>query len=314
VRLLVTGGAGNIGQEVVEQLVNAGHQVVVLDNLSRGCKEQLNATSTLCVGDIGDRTLLDRILPGIDGVIHLAAFIEVGESMAHPNLHFHNNAGKTMILLEAMLEHQVPRFIFSSTAAVYGMPEKNPVDETHPLRPTNPYGESKLMVERTLHWLHERNGLRYASLRYFNAAGGRLRSAAVNLIPIAFEVAQGTRPHLKVFGTDYPTRDGTAIRDYIHVRDLASAHLMALAELEKRGRLIYNLGNGIGFSVKEVVETVRRVTGHEIPVLEAPRRDGDAPVVVASSELIKRELGWSPLYSDLEMIVRSAWALTTTAS
>ena len=306
-RLLVTGGAGYIGRVVTDQLALAGHEVVVLDNLSASRSEKLPATVRLYVGDVGDRDLLDRVLPHIDAVLHFAASIEVGESMAQPMKHFQNNVATTLRLLEAMLDHNVHRFIFSSTAAIYGNPQSNQVAEDHPLRPSNPYGESKLMVERILGWLHDRNGLRYVSLRYFNAAGGILNRRATNLIPIVLEVAKGLRPHVEIFGTDYPTRDGTAVRDYVHVEDLAAAHLLALQTLDTRSRAVYNLGNGLGFTVKEVIEVARKVTGHPIPVLEAPRRPGDPAEMIASSELIRKELGWTPRYSELESIVRSAW-------
>ena len=305
-RLLVTGGAGYIGSVVTVQLLASGHQVTVLDNLSAGRRENVPPGAHLRVGDIAERPLLDELLVACDGVLHFAAFTEVGQSMQQPITHFGNNTAKTIALLEAMLDHGVDRFIFSSTAAIYGTPQRVPVDESHPTRPENPYGQSKLMIEQVLHWLHERQGFRYASLRYFNAAGGRGNKRAVNLIPIILEVAAGHRPHLDIFGSDYPTRDGTAVRDYIHVEDLASAHLLALNALENRGRLICNLGNGIGFTVKEVVEVARAVTGHPIPVREVPRRDGDPAEVTASSRLA-RELGWQPRYADIELIVRSAW-------
>jgi UDP-glucose 4-epimerase len=306
-RLLITGGTGYIGSVVSEHLVLAGHRLVVLDNLRTSAQTHLPPDVRLCVGDVSDRAILEQILPGVDAVLHFAASIEVGESMHHPIRHFRNNTEATIVLLEAMADHNVSRFLFSSTAALYGDPEEIPVTEDHPLRPANPYGESKLMVERILAWLHQRNGLRYASLRYFNAAGGRPKEKAVNLLPIVLEVALGRRPHLTIFGTDYPTKDGTAVRDYVHVEDLASAHLLALHALDTRGQRIYNLGSGTGYTVREVVEAARTVTGHPIPVVEAPRRPGDPAEVVASSDLIRQELGWAPRYSSLESIVRNAW-------
>ena len=293
---------------VAAQLLEAGHQVAVLDNLSTGRADTVPVGAETFVGDLSDHAVLNQALRGVDAVLHFAASIQVGESMQWPLRHFRNNAGATMILLEAMVDHGVGRFVFSSTAALYGQPEQIPVPEGHALRPANPYGESKLMVESMLAWLNRCNGLRYASLRYFNAAGGALRSGAVNLIPIILEVALGLRPHITIFGTDYPTRDGTAVRDYIHIEDLATAHLLALSALETRSRLIYNLGNGVGFTVREVIAVARKVTGHPIPVVEAARRDGDPAEMIASSELIRRELGWIPRFPDLESIVESAWS------
>lgn len=312
-RVLITGGAGYIGSVVAAQLLDAGHSVVILDNLSNGHRQAVPGAARLEVGEVGDRALLDRLLPDVEAVLHFAASIEVGESMQNPIKHFRNNTGNAFALLEAMQEHGVGKFVFSSTAALYGNPERIPIEESAPLRPTNAYGESKLLVEKALSWLHSQNGLRYATLRYFNAAGGCLERGEdhrpeSHLIPLVLEVAQGKRSHISIYGTDYPTRDGTAVRDYVHVEDLASAHVLALAALERQSRLIYNLGNGVGFTVREVVEVVRRVTGHPIPVLEAPRRHGDPAELVASSEAIRRDLGWQPRYPELEAIVSSAWA------
>jgi UDP-glucose 4-epimerase len=310
-RLLVTGGAGYIGSVVVRHLVAAGHDLVVVDRASRPAN--LPGSVAFAQADIGDVEALDRLLPGQQGVLHFAASIDVGESMQSPIRHFRNNTANSFTLLEAMQRHGVDRLVFSSTAAIYGEPETHPVKEEHPRRPGNPYGESKLMVETALEWLHRQRGFRYASLRYFNAAGGDAKKAAVNLIPIVLEVAAGVRPYLEVFGTDYPTPDGTAVRDYVHVEDLASAHVLALHAFERRPRMVLNLGSGTGFSVLEVVETARRVTGHPIPVRFGPRRPGDAPAVVASSQLAQQELGWVPTYTDLESIVRSAWESKTGA-
>jgi UDP-glucose 4-epimerase len=244
--------------------------------------------------------------------MHFAAFIEAGESMQRPEKYFRNNTANALTLLETVLAHAVQRFVFSSTAALYGTPEKTPIAEDARLQPTNAYGESKLLVEQMLAWLHRVHGLRYACLRYFNAAGaagdqGEDHHPESHLIPIALQVALGVREHVAIFGTDYPTSDGTCIRDYVHVSDLAAAHLLVLEALKKDERLIYNLGNGRGFSVRDVIDTVRKVTGHAIPAEESPRRSGDPAVLVASSEKIKRELGWKPEYTDLESIVRSAW-------
>jgi UDP-glucose 4-epimerase len=244
--------------------------------------------------------------------MHFAAFIEAGESMHRPEKYFRNNTANALTLLETVLAHGVQRFVFSSTAALYGAPEKTPIEEDAPLQPTNPYGESKLLVEQMLDWLHRIHGLRYACLRYFNAAGaaaaqGEDHHPESHLIPIALQVALGARKHVAILGTDYPTPDGTCVRDYIHVSDLAAAHLLVLEALKEKDRLIYNLGNGRGFSVREVIDTIRKVTGHAIPAEESPRRPGDPAVLVASPEKIKRELGWKPEYTDLESIVRSAW-------
>lgn len=313
-RILVTGGAGYIGSVVVSQLVARGYEPVVYDDLSHGHRAALPHRAKLVVGDIGDRAALDRILGEhqFQAVMHFAAFIEAGESMQHPERFFRNNTANALTLLEAVLAHNVKRFVFSSTAALYGTPEKTPIDESAPLQPTNAYGESKLLVERMLEWLNRIHGLRYSCLRYFNAAGaageqGEDHHPESHLIPLALQVALGVRKEIGIFGTDYLTPDGTCVRDYVHVADLASAHLLVLEALKEKEKLIYNLGNGRGFSVREVIETVRKVTGHLIPVRESPRRPGDPAILVASSERIKRELGWNPKYADLESIVRSAW-------
>jgi len=313
-RILVTGGAGYIGSVVVAQLAARGYQPVVYDDLSHGHRAALPAGVQLITGDIGDRAALDRAFSAVQptAVMHFAAFIEAGESMQLPEKYFRNNTANALTLLEAVLAHKVSRFVFSSTAALYGTPEKTPIEETAPLHPTNAYGESKLLVEQMLDWFHRIHGLRYASLRYFNVAGaagdqGEDHHPESHLIPLAFQVALGTRQEFSIFGTDYPTPDGTCIRDYIHVSDLATAHLLVLQALKEKDRLIYNLGNGQGFSVRQVIETVRRVTSHAIPVKESPRRPGDPAVLVASSEKIKSELGWQPKFPDLDSIVRSAW-------
>src|SRR5215468_7632580 len=290
-RILVTGGAGFIGSVITKQLVDRGDEVVVFDNLSNGREGAVPQGTTLVTGDTSDRAALDRIFLNrpVDAVIHLAASIEAGESMKVPEKYFRNNTANTLTLLEAVIEHKVPRFVFSSTAALYGTPERTPIEETDPLHPTNTYGESKLLVEHMLAWFHRIHKLRYACLRYFNAAGatpeqGEDHRPESHLIPLILQVARGKRPHISIFGTDYDTPDGTCVRDYIHVSDLASAHLLVLDELKRKDRLIYNLGNGRGFSVREVIDTVRRVTGHPIPVKEAARRPGDPAILVASSE------------------------------
>jgi UDP-glucose 4-epimerase len=312
--VLVTGGAGYIGSVVTAQLLQKGYEVLVLDNLSHGHKAAVPAGARFISGDIADRASLDRLFAEIhfDAVMHFAAFIEAGESMQLPEKYFRNNSLNALTLLEAVLAHKVPRFVFSSTAALYGTPERTPIEESDPLRPTNAYGESKLIVEQMLSWLHRIHGLKYACLRYFNAAGAwqgisEDHQPESHLIPIALEVALGRRKELAIYGTDYPTPDGTCVRDYIHVGDLASAHLLVLEALKEKDKLIYNLGNGRGFSVREVVATVRRVTGHPIPAKESPRRPGDPAVLVASSEKIRRELRWVPQYPDLESIVSTAW-------
>jgi UDP-glucose 4-epimerase len=313
-RILVTGGAGYIGSVVAKQLLDQGYEPIIFDNLSHGHRAALPASARLIVGDIADRAVLERVFAEFQpqAVMHFAAFIEAGESMQRPEKYFRNNTANALTLLETVLAHGVQRFVFSSTAALYGTPEKTPIEEDARLQPTNAYGESKLLVERMLAWLHRVHGLRYACLRYFNAAGaagdqGEDHHPESHLIPIALQVALGVRQQVAIFGTDYPTSDGTCIRDYVHVSDLAAAHLLVLEALKEKERLIYNLGNGRGFSVREVIDTVRKVTGHAIPAEESPRRPGDPAVLVASSEKIKRELGWKPEYTDLESIVRSAW-------
>ncbi len=313
-QVLVTGGAGFIGSAVTAELLDAGHEVTVYDNLARGHREALHPDAEFVHGDIGDKAMLDRIFGegAFEAVMHFAAFIEAGESMQKPEIYFRNNTANALTLLTTMLEYDIERFVFSSTAAVYGDPEYTPIDEDHPLRPVSVYGASKLMVERMLAWFNQIHGLGYAALRYFNAAGaapplGEDHQPETHLIPIILQVAVGQRDHLELYGTDYPTRDGTCIRDYIHVLDLASAHLLALYALEPGEQRIYNLGNGRGFTNREVLEVARRVTGEPIPMVEAARRPGDPAVLVASSERIQQELGWQPQHPDLDDIIRSAW-------
>jgi UDP-glucose 4-epimerase len=313
-RILVSGGAGYIGSIVSAELLRAGHQVVVYDNLSHGHRRAVPKGAEVIVGEVGEREALDRAFEQHqpEAVMHFAALIEAGESMHFPERYFRNNTASTLTLLECMLQHGCRRLVFSSTAALYGNPEHTPIEEDAPLAPTNAYGESKLLVERKLTWFHRIHGLRYASLRYFNAAGaagelGEDHQPESHLIPLVLQAAQGKRPSIAIYGTDYPTPDGTCIRDYIHVLDLASAHVLALDALAARDQAIYNLGNGRGFSVRQVVEMARKVTGHAIPAENAPRRPGDPAVLVASSEKIRRELGWQPRYPELEQIVASAW-------
>jgi UDP-glucose 4-epimerase len=297
---------------------------VVYDNLSHGRRDLLPPGVELVVGELADRATLENLFISakdhaqpFDGVLHFAALIEAGESMAHPEIFFRNNTASTLSLLEAILAHGPRRLVFSSTAAVYGEPETIPIHEDAHLLPTNAYGESKLLVEHMLTWFNRIHGLRYASLRYFNVAGapegpegvtrGEAHQPESHLIPLVLDVALGRRKSIKIFGDDYPTPDGTCIRDYIHVSDLADAHLLALDALETRDRLIFNLGNGRGFSVREVIESARRVTGHPIPAEIHPRRAGDPAVLVASSEKAIRELGWKPRYTQLDEIVCTAW-------
>jgi UDP-glucose 4-epimerase len=317
-RVLVTGGAGYIGSVVAGELLQAGYAVVVFDNLSRGYRQAVPKNADLVVGDLADRADLDRLFRSqtIDAVMHFAALIEAGESMKTPESFFRNNTANALTLLEAMLAAGVKRLVFSSTAALFGNPERTPIEEDDPVRPTNAYGESKLLVERMLAWFHQIHRLRYASLRYFNAAGaaspdqGEAHQPETHLIPRILQVALGRAEHVNIFGTDYPTPDGTCVRDYIHVSDLARAHLLALHALENGPNsdpLIYNLGNGQGFSVRQVVDVAREVTGHPIPVIESPRRVGDPAVLIASSEKIRRDLGWQPRFPDLKTIVQSAW-------
>ncbi len=313
-RILVTGGAGYIGSVVADRLLRNRHTVTVLDNLSKGHREAVPAQANFVLADTGDQSALATVFEygQFDAVMHFAAFIEAGESVLCPEKYFDNNSARTLSLLQAVLKHHIPRFVLSSTAAVYGEPRRIPIMEDDPLEPTNAYGESKLIVERMLAWFNRVHGLRYASLRYFNAAGataerGEAHHPETHLIPLVLQVPLGQRAAISIFGTDYPTKDGTCIRDYIHVNDLATAHLLALDGLEEHSPLICNLGSGNGFSVREVIDIARKVTGHEIPAVEAPRRAGDPAVLVASSEKIRQVLGWNPQHSDIESIILSAW-------
>lgn len=313
-RVLVTGGAGYIGSVVTEKLLAAGHEAVVYDNLSKGHRTAVSREAKFFKGDIRDRDILRNVLveQRIEAVIHLAADSLVGESVVQPAKYFHNNLYGGMVLLNAMLESNVKRIVFSSTAAVYGEPEKQPIEETDPTIPTNPYGESKLAFERLLKWYEQAYGIRYASLRYFNACGatercGEHHTPETHLIPIVLQAANGQRDYVEIFGNDYPSRDGTCVRDYIHVADLARAHIRALAILDERSS-IYNLGcGGEGYTVWEVIETAREVTGRSIEVKVAPRRAGDPIALVARSEKIKRELDWQPEQQSLPEIITSAW-------
>ena len=313
-QILVTGGAGYIGSVVADQLLHAGHTVTVLDNLIMGWREAVPSAAEFVQADTGDEAALDQLFAShkFDAVMHFAALIEAGESVKVPEQYFDNNSLRSLTLLRVMLKNKVSRFVFSSTAAVYGEPKTIPIPEDHPLSPTNAYGESKLIVEQMLSWMHTAHGLRYASLRYFNAAGatsgrGEAHRSESHLIPLILQVPLGQRAFISIFGTDYPTKDGTCIRDFIHVGDLASAHLLALQGLEKHETLICNLGSGEGFSVRQIVDLARKVTAHPIPAREMPRRAGDPAVLIASSDKIRRLLGWNPRYSDVEALIASAW-------
>jgi UDP-glucose 4-epimerase len=311
--VLVTGGAGYIGSVVIEQLIARGSKTIVFDNLSKGHRQAVAPDAVFVPGDLDDRAHLVETFERhqIDAVIHMAASSLVGESVKKPHPYFLNNVANGLTLLDAMLATGVKKIVFSSTAAVYGAPDTIPIPEDAVLRPSNPYGESKLTFEKMLRWYDEAYGLRYASLRYFNAAGATERSGEdhdpeTHLIPNVLRVAAGKMPHVDVFGEDYPTPDGTCIRDYIHVIDLAQAHLLALNVLESRSE-IYNLGYGNGYSVAEVVEMARQVTGRWISTEAAPRRAGDPPILIASSNKIMRDLGWAPRHSELDNIIESAW-------
>lgn len=313
--VLVTGGAGYIGGTVATRMMQAGHRVTVLDNLCRSRREQVPAGAEFVQCDIADRERVERLLRELqpDGVMHFAALIEAGESMQKPELYFRNNTASTLALMESMLAAKVNKLVFSSTAAVYGEPVSVPILEGAQLMPTNAYGESKLLAEHMMNWFHRVHGLRYASLRYFNVAGalpgrGEAHEPETHIIPLILDVALGRRDSITIFGDDYDTPDGTCIRDFIHVQDLADAHVAALELLETKSRLICNLGNERGFSVKEVIDAARRVTGHAIPVQIKARRAGDPARLVAESAVARRELGWTPAIPDIDSIVASAWA------
>jgi UDP-glucose 4-epimerase len=314
--VLVTGGAGFIGSHTVRELSDAGYEVLIYDSLEKGNAEAV-ANYRLIVGDLHDGLKLDRVFREfrVDSVVHFAAYIEAGESVQDPGKYFHNNTGGSLSLFQAMVRNQVKQLVFSSTAAVYGEPERVPIREEDRKEQTNAYGLSKWMVEEMLDWFQRSHGLRSVSLRYFNAAGahasgtiGEDHRPETHLIPLILQVPLGKREKIYIFGEDYDTPDGTCIRDYIHVSDLASAHVLALKALEGGAeREAYNVGNGSGFSVREVIEVAREVTGHPIPAEVKPRRPGDPARLIASSEELKTRLGWSPRYPDLRQIVGSAW-------
>jgi UDP-glucose 4-epimerase len=315
--VLVVGGAGYIGSHMVKRLQRAGYTPVVLDNLSQGRRSAVGSAQ-LIVGELGDSSVLDVIFQAwpIAAVMHFASFIQVGESVAQPASYYQNNVSNTVALLQAMVRHKVPRFIFSSTAAIFGNPEYVPIDEKHPKAPINPYGRTKLMVEDILGDFESAYGLRSCCLRYFNAAGadpegelGECHEPETHLIPLVLQAAAGRRPAITVFGRDYDTPDGTCIRDYIHVNDLADAHLLALEALLAGGESMrFNLGNGAGYSINQVIDTARRVTGREIVVNDGPRRPGDPARLVADPTLARNTLGWVPQLTDLDTIIAHAWS------
>ncbi len=312
-KVLVTGGAGYIGSVVVEELIREGDQVTVLDNLYQGHRAAVHPQADFVPADLADAEAVNTLFAqqGFDAVMHFASNSLVGESVREPLKYLGDNVVNGSILLRAAVEHGVGRFILSSTANLFDQPAEIPITEEEQIIPGSPYGESKFILERMLHWLDRIHGLRYAALRYFNAAGatderGEDHNPETHLIPLVLQVALGQREQIQVYGSDYPTRDGTCVRDYIHVTDLAQAHILALRALDEGSRT-YNLGNGQGYTVREVIETAREVTGHPIPAVDGPRRPGDPPELVAGSDKIRRELGWQPRFPDLYDIVQSAW-------
>ena len=318
-KVLVLGGAGYIGSHTVYRLIEEERiQVVIIDNLETGFKEAVHPEANFYEGDIRNRAFLESVLdaePDIDAVIHFAANSQVGESMINPLKYYDNNLMGTKVLLEALLAHGINKIVFSSTAATYGEPERVPIVETDKTEPTNTYGETKLAMEKMFQWVSKAHDLRYVSLRYFNACGahssgkiGEAHNPETHLIPLILQVPNGKRPYISVFGTDYPTKDGTCIRDYIHVSDLAQAHILAVKYLIAGNNSdIFNLGNGVGFTVKEVIETAEKVTGQPIQVVEEDRRAGDPAVLIASSEKARKVLGWKPEHHSLEEIIKTAW-------
>jgi UDP-glucose 4-epimerase len=310
---LVTGGAGYIGSVVVEELIRQGDQVTVLDNLYQGHRAAVHPEAEFVMGDLANREALDDLFGRhrFEAVMHFASHTLVAESVKQPFKYVGQNVVNGLNLLQTMVEHGVFRFILSSTANLFDRPERIPIAETEPIVPGSPYGESKYLLERILFWLDRIYGLRYAALRYFNAAGatperGEDHDPETHLIPLVLQVALGRLDHVEIFGNDYPTPDGTCVRDYIHVLDLAQAHILALRALDEGSRT-YNLGNGQGYSVRQVIETARQITGHPIPAVNGPRRPGDPAALVASSDKVRQELGWQPRYSELRDIVQSAW-------
>lgn len=316
--ILVLGGAGYIGSHTVYELIDAGREVVVADNLQTGFRAAVHPKAKFYRLDIRDRGALDTLFQAeaIEGVIHFAASSQVGESMSDPLKYYDNNLHGTMVLLQSMVSHGVDKIVFSSTAATYGEPERVPILENDKTSPTNCYGETKLSMEHMMGWVSQAHGLRYVALRYFNACGahpsgaiGEAHDPETHLVPIILQVPNGKRDYVSIYGDNYPTKDGTCVRDYIHVTDLAQAHILALDYLLKGGENnVFNLGNGVGFTVKEVIDTARAVTGHPIPAEVTPRRAGDPAQLVASSQKAKDVLGWKPRYDDLATILSTAWA------
>ena len=316
-KILVLGGAGYIGSHTVRELIDAGEEVVIADNLETGHIEAVHPAAAFYQGDIRDRAFVDKVFDSekIDGVIHFAANSLVGESMTNPLKYYDNNLYGTKVLLESMVAHGVDKIVFSSTAATYGEPESIPILESDRTEPTNPYGETKLSMEKMMKWTGVAHGLRYVALRYFNACGahadreiGQAHNPETHLIPLNLQVPNGRREKISIYGDDYDTKDGTCVRDYIHVTDLAQAHILAMKYLVDGGESnVFNLGNGVGFTVKEVIETARKVTGHPIPAEVTPRRGGDPAQLIASSAKAKDVLGWNPEHADLEEIIASAW-------
>lgn len=315
--ILVLGGAGYIGSHTVYALIEAGKKVVVIDNLETGFKQAVHPDATFYEGDIRNRSFLDEVFEReeIEGVIHFAANSQVGESMTNPLKYYNNNLCGTEVLLESMVAHGINKIVFSSTAATYGEPESIPILESDPTHPTNCYGETKLSMEKMMHWTSVAHDLRYVALRYFNACGahpngkiGEAHNPETHLIPLILQVPNEKRGHISIFGGDYDTKDGTCVRDYIHVNDLAQAHILAMEYLVNGGESnTFNLGNGVGFTVKEVIETARKVTGHPIPAKVEPRRAGDPSTLIASSEKAKEVLKWKPQMNSLETIIETAW-------
>ena len=311
-RLLVTGGAGYIGSTTAALLLDHGHEVVILDDLRSGHRDLVPQGATFVEADVGEPAAYRDVLEGIEACLHFAASAEAGISMEIPQSFYVNNTAATLRLLEALLDAGIQRFVLSSTCAVYGEPQRVPIDENTETSPTNVYGHSKLLIEQALAWLGKLRGLRYASLRYFNAAGatadrGEDHPVETHLVPRVLEVAAGRRDVVEIFGTDYASRDGTCVRDYVHVADLADAHVAALAALDADDRVVCNLGTGSGFSVREIIEVARQVTDRVIPEKVSPRRPGDPPVLVASAERAGNLLGWRPRHTALEEIIGSAW-------
>jgi UDP-glucose 4-epimerase len=315
VKILVTGGAGYIGSITTAELIAAGHQVIVLDNLYQGHAAAVPPEATFVQADLADREAVEQVFeqhPHIDGIMHFASYTLVGESMQEPLRYLRDNLVNAANLLEAAVTNGVRRFILSSTANLFDDPTTMPIEPDDRIVPGSPYGESKFFIERMLHWFDRIYGVKSICLRYFNACGdtpgrGEDHDPETHLIPLVLQVALGQRPHITIFGDDYPTRDGTCVRDYVHVVDLARAHILAMENLDRIGSRKFNLGNGNGYSVKEVIEMARKVTGHPIPHVVGPRRPGDPATLVASSNTIRQELGWQPRYPDLESIMRSAW-------